>query len=49
MDKFGLLWVKIFIMLYHEIDYRLFSFDMFYVSTFWKALCPFFRDNIYEM
>ena len=28
---------------------RFFSFDIFYVSTFRKVLCPFFNDDIYEM
>ena len=35
IDKFGLLWVKIFTTLF---ILGFFSYDIFYVLTFWKAM-----------
>ena len=46
IDKFGLLWVKIFTTLF---ILGFFLYDIFYVLTFWKALRPFCNDNIYDM
>ena len=46
IDKFGLLWIKIFTTLF---ILGFFSYDIFYVLTFWKAVRPFCNDNIYDM
>ena len=46
IDKFGLLWVKIFTTLF---ILGFFSYGIFYVLTFWKAMRLFCNDNIYDM
>ena len=49
MDKFGLLLAKFSQLYTSRFILGFFSFDIFYVSTFWKVLCPFFNDNVCEM
>ena len=48
----GQVWLalgQIFTTLHLMIHSRAFFLYIFYVSTFWKVLCPFFNDNIYKM